>query len=70
MGLTARRCSPELAQPLNEKERERLRQQVPGWRVTTQGDSICLVQDWSTRVTCYISQRLLCSLPPNNPFCV
>jgi Pterin 4 alpha carbinolamine dehydratase len=50
VGLTSRRCRPvdELAL-LDENIRERLRQQVPGWRITALpgGEQQCIRQDWT-----------------------
>lgn len=37
MGLAARRCGEETAAPLDEPTRERLRNQLPGWRIVQEG---------------------------------
>lgn len=53
VGLTSRRCVPceggNVAQ-LDEKEVERLRQQVPGWRVATDARGApCIRQEWKVK---------------------
>jgi hypothetical protein len=51
MGLVSKKCGPATAQPLNEKERERMRNQVPGWRVVDSGNgALSLTQDWTAQV--------------------
>lgn len=51
LGLTAKSCSAEHAEPLSEKERERLRNQVPGWRVSSNdAGGLCLRYDWTAQV--------------------
>lgn len=52
LGLTARQCSPEGAQLLDELTQERLRQQVPGWRVqagASAGLPTRIRQEWSCK---------------------
>jgi len=49
IGLTSRQCGPESMQLLDEVTRERLRQQVPGWRVQTGGDAAVLRQEWTAK---------------------
>jgi hypothetical protein len=50
LGLQARSCRPEFSEPLPEDIRERMRQQVPGWRITTEGETVCLTQLWNAQV--------------------
>jgi hypothetical protein len=50
LGLAAKKCSEVSADPVNEKERELLRNQVPGWRVETVGDAQAIRRDWAAQV--------------------
>ena len=51
LGLTSKTCAPEHSTPLSEKERERLRNQVSGWRVSNNdAGGTCLRYDWTAQV--------------------
>eukprot|EP01025_Chloroclados_australasicus_P019499 TRINITY_DN20645_c0_g1_i1.p1 TRINITY_DN20645_c0_g1~~TRINITY_DN20645_c0_g1_i1.p1 ORF type:complete len:227 (+),score=17.54 TRINITY_DN20645_c0_g1_i1:73-681(+) len=49
VGLAAKSCSDATAAPLEERERERLRNQVPGWRVVDVEGRFCIRHDWTAQ---------------------
>lgn len=51
IGLTSRSCAPlESLQLLDEQLRERLRQQVPGWRIQANAAGVqCIRQEWTAK---------------------
>lgn len=49
VGLTSRKCSAD-AELLDETARERYRQQVPGWRISSSKDGVqCIRHEWTAR---------------------
>lgn len=61
MGLGSKKCIQleDGCEPLSEQNYERLRQQVPGWRVIKTGDSVSIRQDFKCQVRCYVVSTLL-----------
>ena len=56
MGLAAKSCSETEPVPVDEKERELLRNQVPGWRVDGAAGEEGIRRDWTAQV-------LACTMP-------
>lgn len=49
-GLAAKRCSETEPVPVDEKERELLRNQVAGWRVEAVSGAHGIRRDWTAQV--------------------